>query len=210
MSRGRHSLPEPPRSQLLLLILGLVVASLAVVAVWLVDDTWSVQAASTAVIVVVALAFVSSVRSANRASAAVWQEAVERRRELVEIQHELSELRSHHIELLLELRTLRNDLVEAAEQTARGIQVATDQRALMRDLLVPRSPAPDPVYPSMHLPLVRAAFSNQLPPKPESDAQASIQTSYPTSEDTGGSEPFPPRQLLDLTASEIARLRRAN
>jgi hypothetical protein len=64
------------------------------------------------------------------------------------------------------------------------------------------------VYPSLHLPLVRAAFSTELPTGP-------IATPRPAApglqrESTTGGEAHPPRQLLDLTASEIARLRPAN
>ena len=209
MSRGRHSLPEPPRSPLPLLLITLVVAIAAVSAVWFVDDSWVVEVGATAVVVLVALAFTSAVLTSHRTTTTLWNEAMERRHEMAELQRELSELRAHHVEMLLELRSLRVELMAASEETARSIQVATDQRALMHELLAPRQPVADPVYPSMHLPLVRAAFSAEVPTKPPT-TDTSSQTSYPDSDDTGGSEPFPPKQLLDLTASEIARLRPAN
>jgi hypothetical protein len=191
-----------------LLLIALVVVVGALAAVWLVDDAWAVEVGITVVIVAVALAFAWSVRSSYRITSELWQEALERRHEVADVQRELSELRVHHVELLLELRTLRVELLAASEETAKSIQVATDQRALMHYLLTPRQPVADPVYPSMHLPLVRAAFSAEVPTKPLT-TDTSGQTSFPDSDDTGG-EPFPPRQLLDLTASEIARLRPAN
>jgi hypothetical protein len=192
-----------------LLLVALLVVVAAVSAVWLVDNSWVVEVGATVVVIVVALAFTNSVRSAYRTTTVLWQEAMERRHEMGEIQRELNELRAHHVEMLLELRALRVELMAASEETARSIQVATDQRSLMHELLAPRQPVADPVYPSMHLPLVRAAFSAEVPTKPPA-TQTLAQTSYPDSDDTGGGEPFPPRQLLDLTASEIARLRAAN
>ena len=209
MSRGRHSLPEPPRSPLPLVLLGLVLVIAALGAVWLVDDSWVVEVGVTGAVVVLALTFVSSVRSSHQITTALWREAAERRHEVADTQRELNQLRAQHVELLLELRSLRIELTAASEATARSIQAATDERAIMHELLAPRQPVADPVYPSMHLPLVRAAFSADLRSGPPT-TEASAQTSYPESDDTGGSEPFPPRQLLDLTASEIARLRPAN
>jgi hypothetical protein len=208
MSRGRHSLPAAPRSPGPLLIVGLLVLAAAIAAVWWVGESLTVRVAATAVLVVVAFGAALAMRAAHQTTTALWREATERRRELVEVQRELVELRSQHVELLLELRALRVELAAASQETARSIQAATDQQALMRDLLTPRPPVPDPVYPSMHLPLVRAAFSSEVPPKEPAAPPPS--ESYPQSDESSGGEPFPPRQLLDLTASEIARLRPAN
>ncbi|MFL6181146.1 MAG: hypothetical protein ACJ73J_02460 [Actinomycetes bacterium] len=209
MSRGRHSLPEPPRSPLPIVLLGLVLVIAALGAVWLVDDSWVVEVGVTGVVVILALTYAFSVRSSHQMTSALWHEAMERRHEAADVHRELNQLRAQHVELLLELRSLRVELAAASEETARSVQAATDQRAIMHELLAPRQPVADPVYPSMHLPLVRAAFSADVPSRPPA-AEVSAQTSYPDSDDTGGSEPFPPRQLLDLTASEIARLRPAN
>jgi hypothetical protein len=192
-----------------LTVLGLVVVAAAVAAIWLVEDSLVTEVAATAIIGVVALAAALSLRSSHRITTGLWNEAMQRRRELVEVQHELGQLRSHQLELLLELRSLRAELSAMSEETARGLQLASDHRDLMHELLVPRQPVADPVYPSMHLPLVRAAFAAEVPPAP-SDNESRATDPYPESDDSSGNEPFPPRQLLDLTASEIARLRPAN
>lgn len=226
MSRGRHTLPKAPRSGVPLAIIGLVLVLVAIAAVWWVDTSLPVRVAATAAIVLVALGAFTSVQASRRTTASLWQEAAERRRELIGVQRELGELRTQHVEMFLELRALRLELVAASEQTVRSVQVATDQQALMRDLLTPRQPVPDPVYPSMHVPLVRAAFAAEVPSKgPSTDPAAPPSVARPVlptpgspmpgspmpgSEDSSGGEPFPPRELLDLTASEIAALRPAN
>jgi len=219
MSRGRHALPEPPRSELPLLVLGLVVAAAAISLMWVADESWVVQAGFTGVLVVLALVMAAVVRSSRKTTTALWHDARQRRSELSalhseisDVQRELSELQSHHTELLLELRLMRTELQASTEETARQVEEATDQRALMHDLLVPRlGPPADPVYPSLHLPLVRAAFSTELPvPPTRESAGTGVRTDLPGGDDVGGAEPQPPRQLLDLTASEIARLRPAN
>jgi hypothetical protein len=214
MSRGRHALPEPPRSELPLLVLGVVVAIAAIGLVWVADESWVVQTGVTGVLValVVVVAAVSGVaRSSRKTTAALWQDAAQRRREFSDLHRELTELKAHHTELLLELREMRTELMASAQETTRQVEEATDQRALMHDLLVPRQPIADPVYPSLHLPLVRAAFSTELPVPPSREGVGTnARTDLPGGEDVGGAEPQPPRQLLDLTASEIARLRPAN
>ena len=208
MSRGRHSLPEPPRSELPLTVVGLAVAVCAIVAVWLVDESLWVRVGVTCVVAVVTVFAVLSVRSTHRLANALWQETLERRRELFDVRRELSDLRAQQVELLLELRSLRAELVAAAEETARHVRAATDQSALMHELLKPREHEADPVYPSLHLPLVRDAFSTEVTPTPQTTQVAGV--SVPETDASSGSEPFPPRQLLDLTAAEIARLRPAN
>lgn len=200
MSRGRHALPEPPRSDAPLLILAVLVAAVAVAAVWVVDTDWVVQAGVTGVALLALLALWSVSRAAREQAQRLAAEANERRREqqltlklLAETQSELAGLRAQQTELLLELRTLR---------------AAGEQQALMHELLLPRAPEPEPVYPSLQLPLVRAAFATELAPEPVTEPGKS---SAPLPrEETTGDEPRPPRQLLDLTASEIARLRPAN
>jgi len=202
-----------------LLVLGLVVAAAAISVIWVADESWVVQAGVTGVLVVLALVMVAVVRSSRKTATALWRDAMQRRaelsaleRELSDFQRELTDLQSHHTELLLELRLMRTEIQASAEETSRQVEEATDQRALMHDILAPRlGPPADPVYPSLHLPLVRAAFSTELPePPPHEVADTSARTDLPGGADVGGSEPQPPRQLLDLTASEIARLRPAN
>jgi hypothetical protein len=212
MSRGRHTLPPAPRSDVPLAILGLLLVAAAIGAVWWVDASLAVRVAATAAILLVALGALTSVRASRHTSANLWQDAAERRRELVRVQRELGELRTQQREMVLELRALRSELAASAEETVRTVQVATDQQELMRELLAPRQPVPDPVYPSMHVPLVRAAFAAEVPPAdpPEAPSVSSGDTARGGSEESSGGEPFPPRELLDLTASEIAQLRPAN
>lgn len=200
MPHGRHALPGPPHSTLPVTGLSVAVGIVAVAAVWLVDGSIVVEVAATAIVVVVVLASMGAIRESHRVATAMWREATDRRHEYLQLQRELSEVRSEHVELLLQLHALHGEVAATSAAATSSVQAAFDQRALMQELLVPRQPVADPVYPSMHLPLVRAAFAAEVSPVP----------SDRTSETIGGDEPVPPRQLLDLTASEIARLRPAN
>lgn len=181
--------------------MALVVAVATVVAVWLVDTKWIVQACVTALAVAALLALWSVSRTTRRQAQQLAIEAGQRSREqrhtrqqLAEVNTQLAELRAQHVELLLELRALREEGV---------------QQAMQYELLLPRATEPEPVYPSLQLPLVRAAFATELPPPPADPSPT--ESSYPLEREvTSGAEPQPPRQLLDLTASEIARLRPAN
>lgn len=212
MSRGRHAQPAPPSSDHLLPVLGLLIAAAVLAAVWLVDDTWTLRAGITGIVLLALIVLFDASRSSNRAKQQLWHESLERRRDLADTQRDLAELKTQHVELLLELRAMRDQSALAAQEAARlAAQVASDeadQLALMHRLAEPRQPVLDPVYPSLQLPLVRAAFSAEVPTTP-------ISTPRPASsglkrESTTGGESHPPRQLLDLTASEIARLRPAN
>lgn len=206
MSRGRHALPEPPRSDAPLLGAAVVVAVATVAATWAVDTAWAVQAGITGVAVLALVALWSVVRAGREQAERLATEANERRLEqqrtlklLAEAHTQLAELRSQQVQLLLELRTLRE---------------SGEQQAMMHELLLPRAMAPEPVYPSLQLPLVRAAFAAELTP-PSPPAPEPVPTPEETSrvlerDEVAGDEPRPARQLLDLTASEIARLRPAN
>jgi FtsZ-interacting cell division protein ZipA len=183
-----------------------------VAAVWVIDDTWMLQVGLTGIVVLVLVGIWAAFRASTQAVEQLRRESLERRRDLADTQRELAELKTQHVELLLELRAMRDDAALAAQAAARAAaQLASDdadQRALIHQLTQPRQPVLDPVYPSLHLPLVRAAFSTELPTGP-------IATPRPAApglqrESTTGGEAHPPRQLLDLTASEIARLRPAN
>ena len=212
MSRGRHAPPAPPHSDKPLLLLALLIAAAVVAAVWVVDDTWVLQVGVTGIVLLALVGLWVAARSSARAADQLRRESLERRRDLADTHRELAELKTQYVELLLELRVMRDESSLAAQEAARvAAQVASDeadQRALLHQLTQPRQPVLDPVYPSLHLPLVRAAFSTELPATP-------ISTPRPAApglqrESTTGGEAQPPRQLLDLTASEIARLRPAN
>lgn len=183
-------------------------AAAAIAAVWLIDETWALQVGVTGIVLLVLVALWAGSRASSGVREQVWRESVARRRELAETHLELAELKAMHVELLLELRAMREEAAQLAHDAALAAQDDADQRTMMRQLLQPRQAVHDPVYPSLHLPLVRAAFSTELPTDP-------VTTPLPTppglqGESTTGHEAQPPRQLLDLTASEIARLRPAN
>jgi hypothetical protein len=223
MSQGRHALPAPPRSNRVVLGLAVLIAAVGIATVWLVDETWAVQAGVTVVVVGLVVVLLAVVRATDTATSALWhqlgqqawQQSMDRRRELAELQSHFESVQVQQAELIreltLELRALRTESASAAYETAQQLRAATDQRDLMHDLLVPRQPVADPVYPSLHLPLVRAAFSSEVAARPRTEPAASADRGdSAVGNDSQGTEPFPPRQLLDLTASEIARLRPAN
>ena len=181
-----------------LLLLAMLLAAAAIAAVWLIDETWALQVGVTGIVLLVLVALWTSTRTSTSLRDQVWQESMARSRELAEARRELTALRAMHVELLLELRVMREEAVQMAQDVARAAQDDADQRTLMRQLLQPRQTVHDPLYPSLHLPLVRAAFSTELPTDP-------VATPRPASpglqrESTTGREAQPPRQLLDLTA----------
>jgi hypothetical protein len=191
-----------------MLLVAVVVAAVALAAVWVVDDAWQLRVAASGVLVVVVIAMLASARSSSTVVEQLWRESLQWQNELTDVQREVAELRSQHLELLLELRQTRAELSASVEAAERRAQVRDDQQALMHQLLQPRPAPVDPVYPSLRLPLVRAAFSTELPaPPPPAAPEPGPRLER---EESSGREPLPPRQLLDLTASEIARLRPAN
>ena len=202
MSRGRHALPPAPSSDLPLVVGALLIAAGAIAVLWLFDESWASKTVATCAVVLVFLAFVAISRASARQSRQLWDEAVERRHEISEVTRQIAQLHTQHVELLLELRAMR----EEASETA-----------LMHDLLLTRSPEPDAVYPSLQLPLVRAAFAEELSPPDgvPTPRPAALGTRSPASGgvphvETHGNEAHDSRELLDLTASEIAQLRPAN
>ena len=208
MSRGRHAQPAPPSSDTPVLLVAVTVAAVAVAAVWLVDEAWALRTGVTGIVVLALVALWITTRSSSRQAEQYWNEAVQRRSETAQTHHELAELKRQHLELLLEIRTMREEAMQLSEEAARAASDDAEQRALMRQMLQPRASSLDPVYPSLHLPLVRAAFSSELPTTPVATPRPPA-PGLPRESTTGG-EARPPRQLLDLTASEIARLRPAN
>jgi hypothetical protein len=190
------------------MLVAVVVAALAIAAVWVAPDDLTVSAGVTGLVVLVLVVLLISNRATSRQAERYWNETVQQRRDAIETRRELTELKAQHVELLLEVRSMRAEAVQLSEEATRIAADEAEQRALMRQMLQPRVPALDPVYPSLHLPLVRAAFSAQVPAEPTSTPRSPAPGLQ--RESTSGGEAQPPRQLLDLTASEIARLRPAN
>ncbi len=166
MSRGRHAQPAPPSSDTPVLLVAVMVAAVAVAAVWLVDEAWALRTGVTGIVVLALVALWITTRSSSRQAEQHWNEAVQRRSETAQTHRELAELKRQHLELLLEIRTMREEGMQLSEEAARIASDDAEQRALMRQMLQPRAPSLDPVYPSLHLPLVRAAFSTELPTTP--------------------------------------------
>jgi hypothetical protein len=127
------------------------------------------------------------------------------RRQIVELRREVEDRRG-------EARTMRFEIERLHVLDAELAAELMYLRDQMSSYIAPVYVAPEPIYPSLHLPLVRAAFSQELPPPTPLPARGTRRAERaPVDVDAdAGSDTQQPRQLLDLTASEIARLRRAN
>jgi hypothetical protein len=190
MSHGRHSKPRPPRSDtpvfilVALLALGVAATPLFVEGV----PMLRVAVAGLALLCLIAL-FVAQ-RSGRRQIVALGNEVDERSGEIRALRIELARVHLIHSELAGEVIRLRDQIT---------------------DYVVPVPIAPEPIYPSLHLPLVRAAFAEELPPVTSRPSPLRLTESANVEvQADAGSDTVPSRQLLDLTASEIARLRRAS
>lgn len=189
MSHGRHSKPRPPRSDtpvfilVALLALGVAATPLFVEGV----PMLRVAVAGLALLCLVAL-FVAQ-RSGRRQIVALGNEVDERSGEIRALRIELARVHLIHSELAGEVIRLRDQIT---------------------DYVVPVPIAPEPIYPSLHLPLVRAAFAELPPVKPLPSPRRLTESTNVEVQADAGSDTVPSRQLLDLTASEIARLRRAS
>jgi len=188
MSHGRHAKPRPVRSDTPVLILVTLLA-IGVAAASLLTDGLTVLRASVAGLALVCLiAVVVAQRSGRRQIAALGDEVDERSGEVRALRFELERVHLIHSELADEVVGLRDQMAE---------------------YVVPVPVAPEPIYPSLHLPLVRAAFAQELPPVTPLPRPRRVTDSANVEADPG-SDTVPPRQLLDLTAREIASLRRAS
>jgi hypothetical protein len=190
MSAGRHAKPRPPRSDTPLLIVVMLLAAAVAVTPFAVDGLDALRGAVVALAVLgVIVAF--AIRGHGRYQAAALSQEVKQR--------------GHEVRLLrLELNRVATIQHELADEVVR-------LREELADFVLPIPVAPDPIYPSLHLPLVRAAFANELPPVTRVPEPKRITESPNVAVVAdSGSDAAPPRQLLDLTASEIAGLRRVS
>ena len=193
MSRGRHSKPRPPKSGAPLAAL-VVLLAVAVGAVALLSNDLDVLRWTLVGLAALCVLLVLLISMARRRATATMEVALDQYRgESRAMRLELSLLTQAQHEMVLEISHLR-------EQVA--------------NYVAPVVTIPEVVYPSLHVPLVRAAFAEELAPAvPPIPMVEPVVAAEPASVDVsgdGGSDPTPPRQLLDLTASEIARLRHAN
>ncbi len=207
MSRGRHAQPAPPRSDKPLLVLALLVAVAVVAAIWVVDDTWALQAGVTGIVLLALIGIWAASRSSTRATEQLWRESLERRRDLADTHRELDRTQVAARRAASRTACDASESALAAQEAARlAAQAASDeadQRALMRQLTQPRQPALDPVYPSLHaLGAGRVLRTETRPARPDLRSPTVRRHRRPHGvESTPGGEPLPPRQLLDLTAS---------
>lgn len=180
---AKHAHPKDPGTGIAPVLLALLAVGLAA-AVLLVDSGLLLRlSVATLGLVGVAVAL-SAWRSANSLNGVLVRESQRTARELGELRRQLTALQEVTASLAGELNQLR-------------IEVA--------DYLLPVPSEPDPVYPSLHLPLLRAAFAVE----PEHDAQVLMWSPPngrgevpPTVAADAGSEGRGPHQVLDLTQGQ--------
>jgi len=191
MSRGRHAKPRPARSDVPGLLLVTLLAIGVGVAAVLFDEASQLRWVLVGLAALIVVAVLVVQRSARRHVAAASTAVDKQQEEIRTLTFELRRLHEMHDLLATELVGLREE-------------VAT--------YVAPVPSQPDPVYPSLHLPLVRAAFATEVPTVQITPAPppARGESNRVNVDADAGSDPRDTRQLLDLTASEIARLRRAN
>jgi hypothetical protein len=196
MAAGRHARPREPRSGgVALFVVTVAAAGVAATAV-LVDDLQVVRAAVVALAVLVVVPFalvVGRSRGTERTLRALVDERGAQLRERGD-----------------ELRSLRAELVQVHEVNAALAVELARLREQADGLVAPVASEPDPVYPSLHLPLVRAAFAEDLPPVVTFEPVREPVEVPPAVAVDGGSDPLSGRRVLDLTASEIQHLRKAS
>jgi hypothetical protein len=161
------------------------------VAPWVSDDANVLRGAVSALALLCVAAVVTSQWGRQSQVAQLQNEVAGRQAEARALRIELERVHTIHYELSVEVSHLRDQ---------------------MSQYVVPVPTPPEPIYPSLHLPLVRAAFAQEVPPvriTPKSPQPAGERPQIGVEADSG-SDTIAPRQLLDLTASEIASLRRAN
>ena len=191
MSRGRHCKHRPLCSVAPVLILIALLAVGIAVAPWVFDDANVLRGAVSALAFLCVIAVVASQRGRRSQVMQLQEEVASRQSESRALRSELERVHTIHYELSVEVFRLRDQ---------------------MSQYVVPVLKPPEPVYPSLHLPLVRAAFAEEVPPvriARQSPSELGERPTVDVAADSA-SDTMPPRQLLDLTASEIASLRRAN
>jgi hypothetical protein len=109
-----------------------------------------------------------------------------------------------------ELRELRVELARMDDANTALASELARLREQVAGLVAPVLSEPEPVYPSLHLPLVRAAFSEDLPPVAVFEPTHVAAEVPPDLAVDSGSEPLQGRRVLDLTAGELQHLRKAS
>lgn len=195
MTRGRHAKTRSPRSgaPVFLLLTLLILAAGAAPFVFEEADTLRASVLALAVLTV-AGGLVSQLAHRSTLSA-LRSEANERTVQARMLLAELERVHLVHSDLLYEVSGLREHLAQ---------------------YVAPVLVAPEPVYPSLQLPLVRAAFAGEsgvaaaTPPRLPRPSHRMGERPNVAVETDSGSDPMPSRRLLDLTPNDIAELRSAN
>lgn len=192
MSAGRHAKPRPPRSDTPLLLLVILLAVAVAATPWAVAGMAALRACVVGLALLAVIVLLATRRSGRRQTHALADEVDRRTREVRSLRLELDRVSSAQFDLVTEVARLREEL---------------------SDFVAPVPATPDPIYPSLHLPLVRAAFAGEAPaPEPLRVSQPRPMSESAHVEVTAdsGSDAEPHRELLDLTASEISRIRQAH
>jgi hypothetical protein len=200
MARPRHAKPKDPRTGILML---LVVAALGVAAagvVAFVDDPQVLRAVVAAIALLAVLATLTAEVTARRTARHnlrwMQEQSGQHTRQLELVHEEVLALRQLNLALTVDVGRLREQIV---------------------DYVAPVPTAPEPVYPALHLPLVRAAFSGDGEPA-ITDGQIWVAPSEPvevsdefdTTSVDAGADPARDRMLLDLTALQSTVFRPAS
>ncbi|MDH4159998.1 MAG: hypothetical protein OEV62_07055 [Actinomycetota bacterium] len=188
MAAGRHAKPREPRSGTFSLVLLTVLAAAVAASAVFVDDVRWVRAGVVVLAVLVVVPFAVLLGRSRDTRRSLQALLDDRDRDVHQLRQELVVVMQANADLVLEIRQLR---------------------AQVEDMVSPVETVPDPVYPSLHLPLVRAAFAEDLPPVPAFDPVQVPAEVPPSIAVDVGSDPTSGRRVLDLTASEIRELRQA-
>ncbi|MFZ0323302.1 MAG: hypothetical protein WAN48_04115 [Actinomycetes bacterium] len=179
MASARHARSKQSRPGVFPLVLvALAALSLAVAAAFVDDPALLRAAVVTAAVLVVVATWLAWSASSNAFEQARG-ESRSLRRELGDVRRELAQV--HDVSAML------------AGEVAR-------LRAHLEEYVLPLSSEPEPVYPSLHLPLVRAAFGELAKAPTDASRPVAPPSEVPPAVSAdSGSEGRPSRQLVDLT-----------
>ena len=179
---GAHARRREPSSGYLWLVLVVVLAVALAVAATYVDSLEQMRGVVAGVAVLILVPAFLAWSGARRSARASAQAAQAHRSELALVRRELVALRELNLALTVELALMRQQFA---------------------DYVMPVSAEPETVYPSLQLPLVRAAFGEQ-PAEPGwlDVAPSAAPAEVPPEVDVSGVEPKPARQVVDLAGAE--------
>ena len=179
---GAHARRREPSSGNLWLVLVVVLAVALAVAATFVDSLTQVRWVIAGIAVLVLVPAFVAAAGARRSARESAQAVALHRSELAAVRRELAALRELNLALGVELTRMRQQL---------------------EDFVAPVVVVPEPVYPSLQLPLVRAAFAEQAIPTERLDAASVASAPEGMAEVVvSGEEPKPTRHVVDLANAE--------